>query len=146
MKHVVVLLKFGCCLVVVLLLFGCCLCVFSFGDPFDPLSQWRPWRNVRHLVLYVTVTASRAHEQTPECFKRTIITVVVTMGVRRLFSKGGQEHTFCLKSTKKQTIFLKRVQKHTIFGRPWPARGGKRPPLPPPPCGRPWLSLLRWRW
>ena len=58
------------------------------------------------------------------------------MGVRRLFFQGGQEHTFCLKSTKKHTIFLKKVQKHTIFGRPWSARERGKSPLAPP-SGRP---------
>jgi hypothetical protein len=45
---------------------------------------------------------------------------------------GGQEPTFCLKNNGKDTIFPKKAKKHTIFGRPWPARGGARaPPCPP---------------
>jgi hypothetical protein len=52
---------------------------------------------------------------------------------RAKFSRGGgQEPTFCLKNNKKDTIFPKKFQKHTIFGQPWPARGGARaPPCPP---------------
>ncbi len=46
---------------------------------------------------------------------------------------GGQEPTFCLKSNEKDTIFPKKVLKHTIFGRPG---GGARAPLALP-CGRP---------
>ncbi len=49
--------------------------------------------------------------------------------------QGGQEPTFCLKTTKKN-IFSKKVWKHTIFGRPWPARGARAPLSLP--CGRPW--------
>jgi hypothetical protein len=52
------------------------------------------------------------------------------MGVRRLFSRGGQkisrgqEPTFCLKNNEKDTIFPKKDLKHTISGRPW-----QEPPL-----------------
>jgi len=66
------------------------------------------------------------------------------MGVRRLFSRGGQnfpggvKHTICLKITQKDTIFLeKSKKKHTIF----PGQGGQEPPLALP-CGRPWISYL----
>ncbi len=63
------------------------------------------------------------------------------MGVRRLFSRGGQkssrggqEPTFCLRNNKKDTIFLKKSLKTYCF---WPALagqgGGKSPSLPPPP-------------
>ncbi len=41
----------------------------------------------------------------------------------------GQEPTFCLKNNEKDTIFPKKVLKHTIFGRPG---GGQEPPLPSP--------------
>ncbi len=34
------------------------------------------------------------------------------------FFPGGEGRTYFL--PKKHTIFLKKVQKHTIFGRPWP--------------------------
>ncbi len=60
------------------------------------------------------------------------------MGVRRLLSKGGkkfpgggQEHTFCLKTTKNIHFFSKSLKTYYFwpgFGRP----GGKSPPFPPP--------------
>jgi hypothetical protein len=53
-------------------------------------------------------------------------------GRAKIFQGGGQEHTFCLKNKEKDTIFPTKVWKHTIFGRPWPARGGARAPLCPP--------------
>ncbi len=31
--------------------------------------------------------------------------ITVNMGVRSLFSRGGQDPTFCLKNNKKDTIF-----------------------------------------
>jgi hypothetical protein len=51
-------------------------------------------------------------------------------GRPQTFFQGGAR-TY-LKNNKKDTIFPKKVKKHTIFGRPWPARGGARaPPCPP---------------
>jgi hypothetical protein len=53
------------------------------------------------------------------------------MGVRRLFSRGGQkfskegegqEPTFCLKSNKKDTFFKKSLKTYYF----WPALAGKR--------------------
>ncbi len=53
------------------------------------------------------------------------------MGVHILFSRGGQEPTFCLKNNKKDTIFPKK-SKNILFlaglGRP----GGARVELPLP--------------
>jgi len=67
------------------------------------------------------------------------------MGVRRLFSRGGQnfpgggpKHTICLKNALKHTIFIQKSRKTYYIGRP---RGGGRqvPPLALP-CGRPWQT------
>jgi len=63
------------------------------------------------------------------------------MGVRRLFSRGGQNipggaKTYYLpKKTLKNILFSpKIVKKHTILA----SQGGQGPPLALP-CGRPWL-------
>jgi hypothetical protein len=59
------------------------------------------------------------------------------MGVRRLFSRGGGARTYFLpeKQQKRYHFSQKKVEKHTIFGRPWPARGARAPLALP--CGRP---------
>jgi len=51
------------------------------------------------------------------------------MGVRRLFSRGGQnfpgggqKDTICLKNAQKHTIFFQKSQKTYYFGRPRGAR------------------------
>jgi hypothetical protein len=60
------------------------------------------------------------------------------MGVRRLFSRGGQKHTICLKNTKKLTIFLEKAEKHTKLA----SQRGQGPPLALP-CGRPWAQTVQ---
>jgi hypothetical protein len=58
------------------------------------------------------------------------------MGVRRLFSRGGEkisrgwgkEPTFCLKNNEKDTIFPNKSLKIYYF---WPARGDKSPSCRP---------------
>jgi len=52
------------------------------------------------------------------------------MGVRRLFSRGGQKRTICLKNAKKQLFSFKKVEKHTMGG--GGGGGGKCPLLPSP--------------
>ncbi len=58
------------------------------------------------------------------------------MGVRRLFSRGGQnfpgggqKHTICLKIPKNILFSSKKKSKNILF---WPARGVKGPLLPSP--------------
>jgi len=60
------------------------------------------------------------------------------MGVRRLFSRGGQnfpggqKHTIGLKMPENILFSFKKVKKHTILA----GQGGQVPPLALP-CGRP---------
>jgi hypothetical protein len=62
------------------------------------------------------------------------------MGVRRLFSRGGQKFFkggarayFLPEKQQKGTIFPKKSKNILFFGRPWRARGGgQEPPLPSP--------------
>jgi len=67
----------------------------------------------------------------------------VYMGVRRLFSMGGQnfpggaggrgqKHTICLKTC----YFHSKKSKNILF---WPSKGGGRVPPLALPCGRPWM-------
>jgi hypothetical protein len=53
-------------------------------------------------------------------------------GGQKYSGGGGQKPNFCLKNNKKDTIFLQKVYKHTIFGRQEGARA------PSPPSGRQW--------
>jgi hypothetical protein len=46
---------------------------------------------------------------------------VKDIGVPRLFSRGGQKHTICLKNALKHTIFLQKKSKNILF---WLAKGG----------------------
>jgi len=68
------------------------------------------------------------------------------MGVRRLFSRGGQNFPgggknilFALK-TPKNILFSSKKSQNILF---WPARGGQGPPLALP-CGRPWFFHRYW--
>jgi hypothetical protein len=61
---------------------------------------------------------------------------IKTMGVRRLFSRGGQKHTICLKNGQNilfSTLFsFKKVENHNILGG---QGGGGKCPLMPSPAG-----------
>jgi len=65
--------------------------------------------------------------------KSTTTTLQISMGVRRLFSRGaGQKHTIYLPKTY---YFLSKKSKNILF---WPAKGGGgQEPLLALPCGRP---------
>ncbi len=73
-----------------------------------------------------------------------ILGLALAMGVRRLFSRGGQnfsrggqEPTFCLKTMKKILFFPKKSKNILFlagFGRPGGWGGGVQEPLCPPPA------------
>jgi len=55
-----------------------------------------------------------------------------SMGGHNFPGGGGQKQTICLKNTKRDTIVLEKIDKHTILL----GQGGQKPPLALP-CGRP---------
>jgi hypothetical protein len=70
------------------------------------------------------------------------------MGVRRLFSRGGQKFSrgggartyFLPKKVTKNILFFPKKAKNILFFADLGRKEGARAPLPPP-CGRPCLSL-----
>ncbi len=93
-------------------------------------------KQIFHLDLYFEEHCGLPRKPV-ECDQVKI--VCCSMGVRRLFSRGGQkfsrggqEPNFCLKKQQKRYYFSPKKSKTYYF---WPARGGARAPLALP-CGR----------
>ena len=91
------------------------------------------------IKCFITLETIQGTNSVNDFFKVPLKTAVKSMGVRRLFSRGGQNFpgggakTYYLPKKHLNILFSsKKVKKHTILA----GQGGQGPPLALP-CGRP---------